>query len=223
MKRIIYILFLAVLSLNVCAQDEEVKVFDLGVAIVPQYAFASTMRIDFDLTLKKNNVLTIAPMFSFARHSSLLFSNNNSYDYYYEDDYPQDISLTGAGLKLTLRHFFGDFDKNTGMYLGGGLHYRYSHVEYKVDGTYTYSEDGDTYITYGMIDKEENFNQVGLDFLLGYQMYFIDNIYGDFFAGWGFRMSDADDSSDEFWSETVFDIAYSGYTPLAGIRLGIFF
>ena len=209
---------------KVIAQEEEEKTFNFAVAIVPQYAFASTMRLDFDFKLKKNNVLTVAPMFSFARHSSLLFSNqNNSYDYYYEDNYPQDIALTGGGLKLTLRHFFGDFNRNSGMYLGGGLHYRYSHVEYVVEDWQTSTVDGDNYLSYGYTDKEDNFNQVGIDFLLGYQMYFMDNIYGDFFAGWGLRISDSDDATDEYWSETVFDLAYSGYTPLAGLRLGIFF
>lgn len=223
MKLLIYILFFMTFSTNICAQEEEKQVFDLGVAIVPQYGFASTMRVDFDITLKNNNVLTIAPMFSFARHSSLLFPDQDTYYYYDEETYPQDISLTGGGLKLTLRHFFGDFDRNSGMYLGGGLHYRYSHVEYQVLGWNSNVVDGDNYMNYEYIDKEDSFNQVGLDFLLGYQMFFVDNIYGDFFAGWGFRISDDDDTSDEYWSETVFDIGYSGYTPLAGIRLGIFF
>lgn len=213
-------------SRQLIAQEEEKEptTFNFGIAIVPQYAFASTMRFDFDFTLKNNNVITVAPMFSFARHSSLLFSSqNDSYDYYNHKNYPQDIALTGGGLKLTLRHFFGDFKQNSGLYLGGGLHYRYSHVTYKMEGWQNSTIDGDDYMTYGYADEEEDFNQVGVDFLLGYQMYLRDNIYGDFFAGWGFRMSDSNDENDNYWSETVFDIGYSGYTPLAGIRLGIFF
>lgn len=225
MKKLIYILLFAfLLPSALLAQEEEARFYDFGVAIVPQYAFASTMRFDFDFTIKNNNVVTVAPMFSFARHSSLLFpGQDDSYYYEYEENYPQDIALTGGGLKVTLRHFFGDFNMNTGIYLGGGLHYRYSHVEYKVEDFINTTVDGDAYISYGLVDKEENFNQVGVDFIFGYQMSFFDNMYGDLFAGWGFRMSDSDDASDDYWSETVFDIAYSGYTPLAGIRLGIFF
>ena len=52
-----------------------------GIAILPQYAIASTMRLDFDIALKKTNVLTLSPMFSFARNSSLLFPNNSN-NYY---------------------------------------------------------------------------------------------------------------------------------------------
>ncbi|MDA3853798.1 MAG: hypothetical protein PF444_06110, partial [Bacteroidales bacterium] len=181
MRNILLLLLLACLmpSTVITAQEEESEKFEFAIAIVPQYAFASTMRLDFDFTLKNNNVLTLAPMFSFARHSSLLFSSQND-SYYYSDNesYPQDIALTGGGLKVTLRHFFGDFNMNSGMYLGGGLHYRYSNVKYKVEDWQASIIDGDDYITYGYTEKEENFNQVGLDFIVGYQMYFMDNVYG---------------------------------------------
>jgi len=217
---ILIILFITPLT-ALLAQSEEKEDFDFGVAIVPQYAFDNTMRLDFDFTLQNNNVLTVAPMFSFARHASLLSSDDNYYaDPYFYDFYPQDISLTGAGLKLVLRHFFGDFNMNSGLYLGGGLHYRYSHVKYEVADEASFdaaSFEVDVY------DKEEDFNQFGIDFTIGYQMYIMDNIYGDVFAGWGFRMSDTNDDTEDYWSETVFDLAYSGYTPLAGLRLGIFF
>lgn len=207
-------------------QETEEKVFDFGVAIVPQYAFASTMRLDFDITLDHNNTLTVSPLFSFARNSSLLFSGGySSYDYYYEDNqYPQDISLTGGGMKLMWRHFFGNFHQNTGVYMGVGMHYRYSFVKYSVQDWISYTEDDVEYQTYGNLYKDDQFNQLGVDFILGYQLYLTDHIYGDVYAGWGFRISDYDeDESDEFWGETVFDLAYSGYTPLLGLRLGIFF
>ena len=229
MKLLLYILLLSSFAhpAKLCAQDKnkEATNFDFGLAIMPQYAFANTMRLDLDMTLKNKNVLTISTMFSFARHSSSFFSNDDDYyDYYYDDEHPQNIALTGAGLKLTLRHFFGDFNNNSGLYLGGGLHYRYSHVEYKVADWAELTEDGNNYLSYGLTEKEENFNQFGIDFILGYQMYLTDNIYGDIFGGWGLRISDfSDGKNEDYWSETVFDLAYSGYIPLLGFRLGIFF
>lgn len=227
MKLFIFLLIFSFLipSALTVAQDSEEDEFDFGVAIMPQYAFASTMRFDFDFTLKNKNVLTVAPLFSFARNSSLLFSGENSTYYdddYYEDDYPQDISLTGGGVKLVFRHFFGDFINNSGAYVGGGLHYRYSHVKYKINDWMNTTEDGDEYIVYGTTSNRDDFNQFGVDFLLGYQLLLGDNIFGDVFAGWGFRISDSD-SEDTYWNETIFDLAYSGYTPLVGFRLGLFF
>jgi len=206
---------------------QEAKVFDFGIAIVPQYAFGSTMRVDFDMTLNEQNTLTISPLFSFARNSSLMFSGGDSYDYnyYYEDtQYPEDISLTGGGLKLMWRHFFGLFNQNTGIYMGAGTHYRYSSVTYSLQDWETYIEDGLEYQVLRDLEKRDHFNQMGVDFILGYQLYLTDHIYGDVYAGWGFRISDFDeDESDDFWSETIFDPAYTGYTPLLGLRMGVFF
>ncbi len=225
-KLILTIVLCVVFSASLSAQEKEQ--FKFGVAAVPQYAFASTMRVDFDITVKHKNVITIAPMFSLARHSSLLFLEDNySYDYaydYYDDDYPKDVSLIGGGLKVTWRHFFGDFHRNTGLYAGVGLHYRYSHVEYTVNSWMEIEKNGNQYITYGSAAKEDNFNQGGFDFICGYQMYFFDNLYGDLFGGWGFRISDYNEKgSNNHWGETIFDFAYSGYTPLIGLRLGVFF
>ena len=185
------------------------------------------MRIDVDITLKNNNVLTLSPMFSFARNASLIFSNSSdSYDsYYYSETYPKNIALTGGGLKVQVRHFFGDFNHNTGLYAGAGLHYKYSHVSYNKEDWVDYTEDGFNYIRYGDQRFENTFNQGGLDVIFGYQMYLLDNIYGDFFAGWGFRLSDYKNTlnEDHYWGETIFDLGYSGYIPLMGLRFGVFF
>lgn len=228
MKIISLISLLSSLCFGIFAQslpDKEQENFGWAVAMLPQYAIVSTMRIDFDRTIGHNNVITLSPMFSFARNSSLLFPNSD--DYYYDNatQYPENISLTGGGLKFTFRHFFGDFNLNSGLYLGGGLHYRFSHVEYQEEGWIAHETNGDSYLHYEMIDKEEDFNQVGVDVILGYQIYLIDNIFLDVFGGWGIRISDYDTERGEVnhWGETIFDIGYSGYTPLMGLRLGVFF
>lgn len=230
MKRIIFLALLLIPMGKILASDADTtmtKQYKVGVAIVPQYAITGTMRMDIDITLKNNNVLTLSPMFSFARNSSLLFANSGSaYDsYYYDDVYPQNIALTGGGLKVKIRHFFGDFNRNSGLYAGGGLHYRYSHVSYTQEDWVGYVEDGFNYMAYGDDKLKKSFNQGGLDVIFGYQLYLLDNIYGDFFAGWGFRLSDYDEvtGEDNYWSETIFDLGYSGYTPLMGLRIGVLF
>ena len=232
MKTILLIIFSIMLlfSVQLKAEEEAQKkeTFKFGVAILPQYAIANTMRMDFDLTLKNHNVLTISPLFSFARHSSLLFSNNESYydgySNYDTNDNPENISLTGGGVKLTLRHFFSDFNRNTGMYFGAGLHYKYSHISYEKKDWISEASSLPL-IHYGLETYTKNFNQGGLDFIIGYQMYLLDNIYGDLFVGWGFRLSDFnnDDNEDDYWGETIFDVGYTGYTPLLGLRFGVFF
>ncbi len=228
MKYLLLFILLYSSSVLLTAQNDSSNVdsYKLGVAIMPQYAIVGTMRLDVDITLKKHNVLTISPMFSFARNSSLLMTSSyDSYDSYYQtDNYPENISLTGGGMKVTLRHFFGDFYLNSGFYAGAGLHYRYSHVDYTKAGWEPITEDGYDYLVYGDVDLKHDFNQGGLDVIFGYQLYLVDNIYGDIFAGWGFRLSDFDEKpNDDDWNETIFDFGYSGYTPLFGMRIGVLF
>lgn len=227
MKKTCIITLLTSICFSIFAQTlpEENVHYEWGIATVPQYAIASTVRIDFDKTLRNNNVLTIAPMFSYAQNSSLLFnSNSDSYSAYYDSEYPEDVTLIGGGGKLNFRHFFGRFHRNTGLYLGAGLHYRFSHIEYSERAWAQETVDDADYYHYKMVDKEQNFNQVGFDCMIGYQVHLLDKIFLDVFTGWGLRISDHDAESGEtdYWGETIYDIAYSGYTPLWGLRLGVF-
>lgn len=230
MKQYIYILLIAFILpySTIVAQENNNETFKIGIALVPQYAITNTMRLDVDITLKNKNVITLSPMFSYARHSSLLFSYDDDY-YYYDDDYyydsnePENISLTGGGLKATFRHFFGSFDQNRGPYIGGGLHYRYSYVEYEIDDWVDFIDENGDYITYSTVTKNDNFNQFGADFIIGYQFSLAEHLYGDIYGGWGIRLSDFDEKqSDSNWDDSIYDVAYAGYLPLIGLRIGIF-
>lgn len=229
MRKLLTILVLLLCTASAFAKtsSEENEALAWGIFILPQYAASKSMRVDFDKVLNNNSVITLSPMFSFARNSSLLFGNSDDSYGYYDEDFtePQDISITGGGVKFMIRHFFGDFKKNSGLYFGGGVHYKYSHIEYDQKTWVEQTSNGDNYIHYEDARLEQKIHQFGFDVILGYQLYMVDNIFIDVYGGWGLRLSNYDEynTNIDYWGETIFDAGYKGYLPLLGLRLGLYF
>lgn len=211
MKKFIILALLVGFTLASTAQEKKSMTGDFAIALVPQYAIYNGIRLDFDFKIKPNQVLTLAPMFNYAYKSEIY--------------YPDATNYTGGGLKVNYRYFPQSSGTPVGGYLGMGLHYKYTSVEYSSFDYYNYEEDGLTYQSYGEMDKEESFHQGGYDLLVGYQWIFDDLLIMDLYCGWGFRASGFDPDkagNDSFWAETIFDPAYSGFTPLLGFRVGLF-
>ncbi len=215
MKKLIFASLLMVASLvnaeNITEIFKKEEAPKFGIAIVPQYAIMSGMRMDADILLGEKQYLTLAPQ---------LYYSNSSYMYSYDE-----TSFVGGGLKLTYRYFPGKKAKGDGGYLGLGLDYKYMDFKYDTYSYYDYTEDGVEYST--VTDKEGNkiFNQAGFDITLGYQLKVTPEFYLDFYAGWGFRLSDFDPDSDddeEEWGYGILDPGYSGFIPMAGVRIGLF-
>lgn len=209
------IIFLALfISFNTFSQDDSVTLpKDLGwkfsIGIVPQYAAISGMRLDFDIKLNDRQYLTLAPQ---------MYYNEN-----YQLFYPDETDMKGVGLNLNYRYIFSKGMRPDGAYLGFGLIYKYYDLTYWGDEWVEYTELGSIYSTLEEMEINKKINQFGYDLLIGYEGT-MDRFFYDLYIGWGFRLSDFDESEsdDDFWSETIFDPGYSGFLPLIGFRAGIF-
>ncbi len=185
------------------------KAPSVGIALVPQYAIMGGMRIDADVRVNERHYLTIAPQLYYSKES-----------YMYP---PDETSFSGGGLKLTYRYFPAKKAKGEGGYLGFGLDYKYMSFNYDDYYYYSFVEEDVEYssVTYG--ENHKSFNQGGFDILIGYQFKFSSQFYLDFYTGWGFRLSNYTQDDDDYsWGSDILDPGYSGFVPMAGIRIGIF-
>ena len=214
MKKLLLILIIFSALTSLRAQEEQVSTsndlkWKFAIGLVPQYAIVSGMRLDFDLKIKKNQYLTIAPQ---------MYYNEN-----YKMFYPDKTDMRGVGLNLNYRFLYSKTDNPEGPYIGFGLVYKYFDLKYFSE---TWSENSylsNTFYTEEYGENHTEFNQFGYDLLIGYQGTY-DRFFYDLYLGWGFRLSDFDkDNTDEdYWGETIFDPGYSGFLPTIGFRAGIF-
>ena len=129
--------------------------------------------------------------------------------YYMENSYmydPESTSYAGVGLFTNYRYF----PSGKGIYAGVGLNYRYLNTDYS-----DYNEE---------TEKHAKFNTYGFDFTFGYQFRLVEQLFMDLYLGWGFRYSLQDtEEEEEYWSDAFLDLGYSGFLPVAGLRLGFEF
>lgn len=214
MKKQLLILIILCPFISLSAQEEQVTIdkdlkWEFAIGLVPQYAIVSGMRLDFDMKIKRNQYLTVAPQ---------LYYNEN-----YTMFYPDKTDMRGLGLNLNYRFLYSKTDNPQGPYIGFGLVYKYFDLTYLAE-TWTYEYHlSNTFYAEDYIENNTEFNQFGYDLLIGYQGTY-DRFFYDFYLGWGFRISDFDkDNTDEdYWGETIFDPGYSGFLPTIGFRAGIF-
>lgn len=215
MKTFITCLLILIAYTSAFAQTEdnvlmpEDMEYRFGIGFVPQYAIVSGMRLDFDFKVARNQYLTLAPQ---------LYYNKN-----YTMWYPDETDMKGVGANLNYRYLFTRKESPDGPYLGFGLVYKYFDVSYFGDVWYDYIENGNVVQRQEFDEINREFNQGGYDLLIGYEGTY-ERFFFDVYVGWGFRLSDFDDSDteDDFWGETIFDPGYSGFLPTIGFRAGLF-
>lgn len=129
--------------------------------------------------------------------------------YYMDNSYmydPESTSFTGAGAFINYRYF----PSGKGIYASTGINYRYLDTKYS-----DYNDDS---------DKEAQFNTFGFDFTFGYQFRLVEQLFMDLYLGWGFRYSLQETvEEEEYWSDAFLDLGYSGFLPVAGLRIGFEF
>jgi outer membrane protein assembly factor BamA len=119
---------------------------------------------------------------------------------------PESTSYTGVGVFANYRYF----PSGKGIYAGVGVNYRFLNTDYS-----EYNE---------ATEKNAKFNTYGFDFTFGYQFRLVEQLFMDLYLGWGFRYSLQDTEEDEeYWSDAFLDLGYSGFLPVAGLRLGFEF
>lgn len=176
-------------------------------SLTPQYVITGGMRLDFDFKINEKGWLTLAPIF-----------------YYMDDTYmyaPESTSYTGLGGFLNYRYF----PTGKGVYAAAGLNYRLLNTQYSSYVDYDYSASSYAPNPGSNSDeKEAQFNTFGFDFTFGYQFRLVEQLFMDLYLGWGFRYSLQDSEEDEsYWSDAILDLGYSGFLPVAGLRIGLEF
>lgn len=129
--------------------------------------------------------------------------------YYTDNSYmwePDNTSYTGVGAFVNYRYF----PSGKGVYALTGLNYRYLNTKYS-----KYDD---------VSELKAKFNTFGFDIAVGYQFLLVEQIFLDMYLGWGFRYSlDGSDEEESYWSDAFLDLAYSGFLPVAGVRVGFEF
>lgn len=194
MKRLQLILSFLMISVLVLAQDEEAAASKTNYAFSFTPQYVITGGMRVDLDFKLADKVWLTI-------APIVYYMDDSYMYD-----PESTSYTGVGGFLNFRYFPAD----KGMYAGMGLNYRY------LDTEYSYYNDG--------VVQQATFNTTGFDIIFGYQFRLVEQLFMDLYLGWGFRYSIQDSNEeDKYWSDAFLDLAYSGFLPVAGLRLGFEF
>jgi hypothetical protein len=130
-----------------------------------------------------------------------LYYVNNSYMYGNDE-----TSYSGVSLDLNYRYF----PSEKGVYAAAGLLYKYLDIDYS-----EYNDD---------TRKMSDINTVGLNIMFGYQFILVEQLFLDIYLGWGFRYSIEDSKETaNIWDDSILDLGYSGFLPIAGLRIGFSF
>jgi len=206
MKRIagtaVFILMLAFMELygqqdEVATKHEPSKL----VAFVPQYLIQNGIRIDYDLKIKDNHWLQLAPQF-YLREKGESSPDQSSEDF---------TQLYGGGIYLHHRRYISPAPTKSGSYLSYGLGYNYFYLSYDEKHFSNYT------------DRYTRINKLGGEVTIGLISNIQDILILDFYAGLGIRYSfiDSDADNPKRFDDFYTGFGYTGNLILLGLRIGI--
>ncbi len=197
MRKVATLFLIALVPLFVDAQDHALSDKPaLMVSLVPQYAFQSGFRMDFDRPLNDRNWIQLAPMF---------FAGNNV-----EMSITTVDKLGGVALHAYHRYYPDASRDRFQPYLAWGPGFQHYALDYKV-------RNGNV-----RVGKHTNINRIGADLTLG----FVSQgsaLFFDCYAGAGIRQAyfSGDKDTGERFDDTFIDFGYSGVLLVAGVRVGV--
>jgi hypothetical protein len=118
----------------------------------------------------------------------------------------------GLGLGATYKWFIAD---DSPVYVGGGL--QFTHHVLNNSALDDVSET-DIWL------YRTNITQYGVNVITGRYIRFTNNLYGDIYGGFGYRMSSTkstDDWTTQEFRNRFFNLAQTGLTVVIGVRVGI--
>lgn len=212
MKKLLLTL-IAVIPLMVFAQEETSSKKEKILSIVPQYVFQNGFKFDYEFTLKDDwkSWLMISPTLFISTDDSDVTS------YSYEN-------MRGLGIEVHHKYFMKEPDERKGFYFayGGGFQFLSIKSEQFID--YTYTENGNDYISYKTDDVNTPINRLLLDIVVGKQIVRYKPFIIDGYLGVGFRYSvNKDFEMIDNFNDTWFDYGYSGSLIVAGVKFGFNF
>lgn len=211
MRKLLFLLVF--IPFSVFSQDDEIVPAEtkFSVAIVPQYAFISGLRTDFDFKLNsKNHWLVVAPQ--------LYLSNSDNFSNEYN-------SMFGVGLEIQHKIFMKRETNKKGIYFAYGPTFNYFSVKDDGLSAQSFVEEGVSYI--GLEDTEitTNIYKFGGNFIVGAQLVIADFMFIDPYVGLGIRFSYDDQTTGlhDYYNDWWADMGYSGTLMVGGVRVGIIF
>jgi hypothetical protein len=191
-------------------------------AIQPLQFFNSTLRFDYEMRLGDGpGWLQFGPAVycSFKEDAD---RPNYYYDYYYYDDDYIDFlhepysKMRGGGLDVNYKRFI---NPARSFYLAAGLSYAYFNIRYWDRVWRDYTEDGLEYHEYGLDNRTQHINRLGINTYFGYQIPTRRAFLFDMFVGLAYRHSFADSGKQPF-NKYMFSYGYTGAVFLTGARIG---
>lgn len=195
MKKILFITIMSLLAVVAFGQEEEK-------ALKPETTMAVSFMPQYLIVggMRMDFDMQVAPK-GWLTLAPVFYYVDNTYMWD-----PETTSYTGVGAVVNYRYF----PSGKGIYASVGANYRYLNAEYTKYNVSTINE--------------AKFNTLGFDLAIGYQFLLVDQFFMDLYLGWGFRYSMEDsDEEDSYWSDALLDLGYSGFLPVAGVRLGFEF
>lgn len=213
MKKLFTILsILTIVASQVFTQDISQKKF--GVSMLPQYIFIGGARIDVDFRIKEtNHYLILSPQVYSSRNDEL-----RSFNF--------DV-MEGLGIMASHRYFVsGGQMYPEGVYFQYGATYNYTHIQSVGTGWVDTDLNGTDAITTGEVTFHDKIHKFGGNLILGLQIEFYDNLFMDFYTGFGYRSSliSQNQSNNQNLNNGAFlSPSYTGLLLLGGARIGLCF
>lgn len=218
MKKILFaftlpiVLFLNCIELQ--AQDNAYRDYEenrlgINISATPHLVVVNTLRLDIDKQILKTNNWLVGS-FSLTR--------------FYDDilwGFKFDKMETYGG-SLSYRYYFFCEEKPRLLYTQGGLVAKYTTVNYSGYGWETTYYNGVEALEHVDQYHSDEIVQYGADFKVGCVLKCNRFIFFDFYVGLGIRESDVlSPYTVKSYNGEFLSPAYTGVTPLAGIRFGV--
>ncbi len=216
-KILLYLIFFATTQSIVHAQSDQSSVdkseFNNAISIVPQYAFISGIRVDYERKLKREDKwILFAPQ--------LYLKTNSNYDY---------DELTGVGMNVYYKMFLAQSRKKNGnglsrtnVYFSVGPTYQHFRINSIEQFPVEFTEEGITYIRFETGEYTTRINKFGGNANFGLQFTFGQFLL-DIYGGIGIRYAlDSNGGMINYFNDDWLDFGYSGILLDGGVRLGFF-
>ena len=209
-KLLLLITGIALLTLNIKAQDDGSKKYNSSVSLVPQYTIVSGLRLDIDKAISKDHLqwLSFSPQIYVSWQSN--FAD-------YED-------MWGMGLDVKHRIYLNKtLTKPEGFYFQYGPGFQFFSINDNREYSESYMEDNNEYWRVVSGDINTKVYKVGGNLHLGYQSMIGDKVIVDFYLGSGIRLSfdNHNDGLHPWYNNWWGSPGYSGTLLDAGMRIGI--
>lgn len=195
-------------------------IFKNAVSFVPQYTINNGFRLDYDRSLKNDNIwLGLGTMFFYVQ--------GRVYGYGFYDNVN---SISGFGLLPNIKFMafrsqklnFRSGNPRHTIYIEAGPHFQYYSVNHETEVPVEFVEDGVTYFEFERQNTTSAVYRTGLNLNTGWQIA-LNRFVLDLYLGAGFRVSSAERQTEYYYYYGWDSILYTGFLLNGGVKFGLLF